>query len=176
MFILGCLECNFVFFKRKSRLIFLYMEYILFGYIWIILFHMSRNEMVLRFEITFFVSEFPGHQFSGNHFSEDQFSGDQFSADHFSGDQFSADHFSGNHFSRGPFFGDHFSAYLFSETNFRGPFFSRTIFPGPFFGDHFFRDPFAQVELWTSIKRRYFFLLITILSLCTYYTPYVMRK
>ena len=27
------------------------MEYILFGYTWTILFHMSRNEMVSRFEI-----------------------------------------------------------------------------------------------------------------------------
>ena len=27
------------------------MEYILFGYIWTILFHMSRNEMVLQFEV-----------------------------------------------------------------------------------------------------------------------------
>ena len=29
------------------------MEYILFGYIWTIIFQMSRDEMVLRFEVAF---------------------------------------------------------------------------------------------------------------------------
>ena len=27
------------------------MEYILFGYVWIVLFHISKNEIVLQFEV-----------------------------------------------------------------------------------------------------------------------------
>ena len=42
-------KCRF--FNRRKRSIYSYMENILFAYILTILFHMSKNEMVLRFEV-----------------------------------------------------------------------------------------------------------------------------
>ena len=48
----SCSANNLVLSKEKEgRFIPIYMEHILFGYIRIILFHTSRNEMVLRFKV-----------------------------------------------------------------------------------------------------------------------------